>query len=43
MAVRKSAISEYFGFPDNHHSTNFSIIIITRGWQNRSIGGRIGE
>jgi hypothetical protein len=24
----------------NHHSTNFSIIIITRGWHNRPIGGR---
>jgi hypothetical protein len=23
-----------------HHSTNFSIIIITRGWHNRPIGGR---
>jgi hypothetical protein len=26
--------------PANHHSTNFSIIIITRGWHNRPIGGR---
>jgi hypothetical protein len=24
----------------NHHSTNFSIIIITRSWHNRRIGGR---
>jgi hypothetical protein len=23
-----------------NHSTDFSIIIITRGWQNRPIGGR---
>jgi hypothetical protein len=30
-------------FPANHHSTNFSIIIITRGWQNRPIGGRSAE
>jgi hypothetical protein len=27
----------------NHHSTNFSIIIITRGWHNRPIGGRSAE
>jgi hypothetical protein len=27
----------------NHHSTNFSIIIITRGWHNRTIGGRSAE
>jgi hypothetical protein len=25
--------------PANHHSTNFSVIIITRGWHNRPIGG----
>jgi hypothetical protein len=25
--------------PANHHSSNFSIIIITRGWHNRPIGG----
>jgi hypothetical protein len=30
-------------FPANHHSTNFSIIIITRGWHNRPIGGRSVE
>jgi hypothetical protein len=35
--------SEYFGFPCNHHSTNFSIIIISRGWHNRPIGGRSAE
>jgi hypothetical protein len=29
--------------PANHHSTNFSIIIITRGWYNRPIGGRSAE
>jgi hypothetical protein len=27
----------------NHHSINFSIIIITRGWHNRPIGGRSPE
>jgi hypothetical protein len=27
----------------NHHYTNFSIIIITRGWHNRPIGGRSDE
>jgi hypothetical protein len=27
----------------NHHSTNFSIIIITRGWNNTPIGGRSAE
>jgi hypothetical protein len=27
----------------NHHSTDFSIIIITRGWHNRPIGGRSAE
>jgi hypothetical protein len=26
-----------------NHSTNFSIIIITRGWQNRPISGRSAE
>jgi hypothetical protein len=29
--------------PANHHSTNFSIIIITRGWRSRPIGGRSAE
>jgi hypothetical protein len=29
--------------PANHHLTNFSIIIITRGWHNRPIGGRSAE
>jgi hypothetical protein len=29
--------------PSDHHSTNFSIIIITRGWHNRPIGGRSVE
>jgi hypothetical protein len=29
--------------PANHHSTNFWIIIITRGWHNRPIGGRSAE
>jgi hypothetical protein len=27
----------------NHHSTNFSTIIITKGWHNRPIGGRSAE
>jgi hypothetical protein len=27
----------------NHHSTNCSTIIITRGWHNRPIGGRSAE
>jgi hypothetical protein len=27
----------------NHHSTNFSIIIITRGWHNGRISGRSAE
>jgi hypothetical protein len=27
----------------NHHSTNFSIMIISRGWHNRPIGGRSAE
>jgi hypothetical protein len=26
-----------------NHSTNFSIIMITRGWHNRPIGGRSAE
>jgi hypothetical protein len=29
--------------PANHHSTNFSIIIIIRGLHNRAIGGRSAE
>jgi hypothetical protein len=29
--------------PANHHSTNFSIIIITRGWHDGPIGGRSAE
>jgi hypothetical protein len=29
--------------PANHHSTNFSIIIITRGWHNRPFSGRSAE
>jgi hypothetical protein len=27
----------------NHYSTNFSIVIITRRWQNRPISGRSAE
>jgi hypothetical protein len=29
--------------PANHHSTHVSIIIITRGWHNRPIGGHSAE
>jgi hypothetical protein len=29
--------------PANHHSTNSSIIIFTRGWHNRHISGRSAE
>jgi hypothetical protein len=29
--------------PANHHSTNFCIIIITRGWHTRPTGGRSAE
>jgi hypothetical protein len=29
--------------PANHHSTNFSIIVITRGWHNTPIGGYSAE
>jgi hypothetical protein len=47
FVVDKAALgqvfSEYFGFPANHHSTNFSIIIITRGWHNRPVGGRSAQ
>jgi hypothetical protein len=47
FVVDKAALghvsSKYFGFPANHHSTNFSIIIISRGWHNRPIGGRGAE
>jgi hypothetical protein len=46
VVVDKAALgqvfSEYFDFPANHF-TNFSIIIITRGWHNRPIGGRSAE
>jgi hypothetical protein len=34
--------SKYLVSPANH-STNFSIIIITRGWHNRPAGGRSAE
>jgi hypothetical protein len=41
FVVDKTALghvsSEYFGSPVSDHSTNFSIIIITRGWQNRPL------
>jgi hypothetical protein len=46
FVVDKAALgqvfSEYFGFPcQSFHQ--FSIIIITRGWHNRLIGGRSAE
>jgi hypothetical protein len=47
FVVGKAALGQVISsasiFPANHHSTNFSIIIITRGWQNRPIGGRSGK
>jgi hypothetical protein len=41
--VLGQVFSEYFGSPANHHSTNSSIIKITRGWHDRPIGGRSAE
>jgi hypothetical protein len=38
--VDKAALGQVF---PAYHSTNFSIIIITRGWNNRPIGGRSAE
>jgi hypothetical protein len=47
FVVDKAALgqvfSEFFSFPSANNSTNFSIIIITRGWHNRPIGGRSAE
>jgi hypothetical protein len=44
FVVDKAALgqdfSEYFGSLANLHSTNFSIITITRGWHHRSISDR---
>jgi hypothetical protein len=42
VALRQ-IFSEYLVSPANHHSTNFSIIIITWGWHNRPIGGCSAE
>jgi hypothetical protein len=46
FVVDKAALgqvfSEYFGSPAKH-STDFSIIIITRGWHNRPLSGRSVE
>jgi hypothetical protein len=42
VALGAGFLSEYFGSPNNH-STNFSNIIITRGWHNRPIGVRSAE
>jgi hypothetical protein len=41
FVVDKAALGQVS--PANHHSTNFSIIKITRGWHNRPIGGRSAE
>jgi hypothetical protein len=47
FVVDKAALgqvfTEYFGAPTNHYSTNFSIIVITRGWHIRPIGGLTAE
>jgi hypothetical protein len=47
FVVDKAALgqvfSEYFSFPCQSFHTNFSIIIITRGWHNRPINGRSAE
>jgi hypothetical protein len=44
VVVDKAALGQVFSeYPARHHSTNFSIIIITRGWHNRPIGGRSAE
>jgi hypothetical protein len=42
-AALGQVFSECFGFLCQSHCTNFSIIMITRGWHNRSIGGRSAE
>jgi hypothetical protein len=46
FVVDKAALGQVFSStsvsPANH-STNFSIIIITRGWHNRPISGRSAE
>jgi hypothetical protein len=41
--VLGQVFSEYFGFPCQSYSTNFSTIILIRGWHNRPIGGRSAE
>jgi hypothetical protein len=40
--VDKVALGQVFS-PENHDSTNFSILIITRVKYNRPIGGRSAE
>jgi hypothetical protein len=51
-AARVRVRAEHVGFvvnkvasvsPANHLSTNVSIIVLTRGWHNRLIGGRSAE
>jgi hypothetical protein len=42
-AVLGQVFSEYFGFPCQLFHQFFSIVIITRGWHNRPIGGRSAE
>jgi hypothetical protein len=46
FVVDKAALGRVFSTPVspvNHHSTKFSIIVITRGWHNRPISGRSAE
>jgi hypothetical protein len=47
FVVDKAALGQVFSstsvIPANHHSTNFSIIILTRGWHNTPIGGSSAE
>jgi hypothetical protein len=43
IAALGQVFFEYFDSPANHHSTNFSITITTRGWQNTPIGGCSAE
>jgi hypothetical protein len=47
FVVEKAALGQvfsgYFGFPCQSSFTNFSLIIISRGWHNKPIGGLSGE
>jgi hypothetical protein len=42
-AAVEKVFSKYFSFLCQSFHQFFSIIIITRGWQNRPIGGRSAE